>query len=95
MSNAQPVDGITELVNLAMTEYQKHAWQSIGTEGGVSKGSPLARAGHVQASATLHAAAVHALALVEAAQIQASAIDRLTAALKAQKPRRDRCASHP
>lgn len=44
----------------------------------------------LKAAATLHAGAVHALALVEAAQIHASALDRLTAAIRASSIKRNR-----
>ena len=93
MTSLHQMENIAEVVGEVMKNYQKQAWQLIGTDGGVKSGAPISRSGHVNASATLHAAAVQALALVEAAQIQAAAIDRLTAALLVQKPRRARCPS--
>ena len=92
MTGQHQAECIAEVVGEVMKNYQRQAFQIVGQDGPVAV-SPIARAQHVNASAALHAAAVQALALVEAAQIQAAAMDRLTAALLAQKPRRSRCPS--
>ena len=59
-------------------------------------GAPLAnhptmQGNWLKSAATLHAASLQALAVVEAAQIQADAIDRLAAAIRAAGPEHKRC----
>lgn len=83
MSAGFQTEAITDAVNDAMKTYLAAVDAQLG---GASIGERHSLcAGAIQAAATMHAAAWQTLAMVEAAEIQAAALDRLAIAIRSQR----------